>query len=252
MSKKLYGLIGFPLGHSRSADYFNQRFRSEGPEGSRYQLFPIPAVQGIVHLLEEHPDLAGLNVTIPYKEKIMPYLTALDDLAAQIGSVNVILIQSSGGLRRLKGFNTDAQAFIHTLPEPDRHRNALILGTGGAAKAVAYALNQTGIKSLFVSRHSSSPDTIGYDQLHRDPEIMAEHTLIVNATPSGMFPETDACPDIPYDRLDERYLLYDLVYNPDRTLFLQQGASKGAQIQSGEAMFVKQAELSFNLFTSIP
>jgi len=247
--KKLFGLIGFPLGHSRSADYFNNRFRSAGLTEYEYRLFPIPVLNELHHLLKEHPELCGLNVTIPFKEKIIPLLTSIDDLASEIGSVNVVRIRREDGTLRMIGYNTDAGGFLATIEGKEHHAKALVLGTGGAAKAVAYALRKTGAEVTFVSRNPAGPGTTTYKKLWENPGIVRDHTLIVNATPAGMFPHTDSFPSVPYEQLNESHLLYDLVYNPEQTLFLQKGADHGARTLTGEEMFLRQADLSYAIFT---
>jgi shikimate dehydrogenase len=245
---RLFGLIGFPLGHSRSADYFNSRFSRDGIRDAHYLLFPIPALQELHILLRNHPGLSGLNVTIPFKEKIIPMLADIDPAAREIGSVNVVLIAREGKEARLKGFNTDAEGFLSTMPGAADHRQALILGTGGAAKSVAWALSKAGVRVLFVSRTPHGPAEIGYGVLRESPEIIRAHTLIINATPAGMFPHTDTCPRIPFEHIGKEHFLYDLVYNPSPTLFLLKGAANGARTQTGEEMFLKQADLSYSLF----
>jgi shikimate dehydrogenase len=245
---RLFGLIGYPLGHSRSADYFNARFSREGITDAQYRLFPIPALQELDTLLRTHTDLAGLNVTIPFKEAIIPILADIDETARDIGSVNVVLVSREDKSIRLKGFNTDAGGFLSAFPEPAHHRQALVLGTGGAAKAVAWALEKSGIRVVFVSRNPHSVAEIGYQALWESPGMIREHTLIINATPAGMFPHSDTFPPIPYHYLGKNHLLYDLVYNPSLTLFLRKGAETGARIRTGEEMFLKQADLSFSLF----
>lgn len=245
---RLFGLIGYPLGHSWSADYYNARFLQEGITDANYRLFPIHTLEELPILFERHTDLAGLNVTIPFKEMIFPMLGETDPTAQEIGSVNVVLISRESGSIHLKGFNTDAAGFISTLPEKSVHKQALILGTGGAAKAVAWALGNSGIRTTFVSRSPHGKPAIGYPALWDSPEVIRDHTLIINATPAGMFPHTETFPDIPYHHLGQGHLLYDLVYNPGLTMFLRKGAQSGAMIKTGEEMFLKQADLSYSLF----
>jgi shikimate dehydrogenase len=246
---KLYGLIGFPLGHSRSADYFNARFHSSGLEDHHYRLFPISDVGQIHRLLDEYPDLSGFNVTIPYKEQIIPLLSGIDETAKEIGSVNVVLINRAKKGVKLTGFNTDAGGFEYSLKGSAHHPKALVLGTGGAAKAVAWVLHKAGTEVIFVSRNSAGDSRITYKMLWDNPGLVGEHTLIVNASPAGMFPDSGTYPDIPYERVGTNHLLYDLVYNPGLTLFLKRGAEMGAKVITGEEMFLRQAELSYSLFT---
>jgi shikimate dehydrogenase len=245
---RLFGLIGFPLGHSRSAEYFNSRFARDRITDARYELFPMRGLQELPTLLSDHPELTGLNVTIPFKEKIIPLLTGIDPAAREIGSVNVVLIKRKGTETGLTGFNTDAEGFLSSLPDIASHRQALVLGTGGAARSVAWALAKAGVRMLFVSRTPNGPNQIGYHALEEFPEIIREHTLIVNTTPVGMYPHTNICPRIPFVNIGKEHFLYDLVYNPSQTLFLKKGAGNGARTQSGEEMFLKQAELSYSLF----
>ena len=246
--KRLYGLIGFPLGHSKSMEFFTEKFREAGLTGYSYRLFPLPDITELLPMISQFPDLRGFNVTIPYKEKIVPFLTEMDEEAQKAGCANVVLLNREQGQFRMTGYNTDAPAFLDSLPGKDRHRQALILGTGGASKAVASAFDKLNIEYLFVSRNPTNTKQISYQQLKQDPSFIRECTLIVNATPVGMFPNDHDCPDIPYDRLNHRHLLYDCIYNPAYTLFLRNGAEQGSQIKSGMEMFLKQAELTYTLF----
>lgn len=223
---------------------------ADGLSHAHYRLFPIPSLQELQHILAEHPNLCGLNVTIPYKEQILPMLSEIDGVAREIGSVNVIVIRRRQGEYQMKGYNTDAEAFLSTLPGKDLHRRALVLGTGGSARSVAWSLGRVGIDVLFVSRSRTGPSVISYKVLRTDPALIRDRTLIVNATPAGMFPNSNTCPDIPYDHLGPDHLLYDLVYNPNETKFLQRGIKRGARVKSGEEMFLRQAELSYALFTA--
>lgn len=238
----LYGLIGMPLAQSFSKKYFSEKFEKEGIPGITYELFPLEHISLLTDLLRTHPPLKGLNVTIPYKEQVLPFLQELNEDARAIGAVNCIKI--NGGV--LKGFNTDAPAFRSSLlPQlQPHHKKALILGTGGAAKAVLYVLRNLGIEYAFVSR--SKGNGFGYDELTR--EIIAEYPLIINSTPLGSFPKVDTAPAIPYQYLTAHNYLYDLVYNPDKTLFLQKGEERGARIKNGYEMLVGQAELSWQIW----
>jgi shikimate dehydrogenase len=218
-------------------------------EDHHYRLFPISDPGEIHRLIEEYPDLCGLNVTIPYKEKIIPLLSGIDGTAKEIGSVNVVLIHREEKSVMLTGFNTDAGGFESSLKGSAHHPKALVLGTGGAAKAVAWVLRKAGTEVIFVSRNSAGDSTITYKMLWDNPGLVGENTLIINATPAGMFPDSETFPDIPYDRVGTNHLLYDLVYNPGLTLFLQRGAERGAKVITGEEMFLRQAELSYSIFT---
>ena len=221
-----YGLIGYPLGHSFSRDFFNEKFRNEGID-AEYVNFEIPDISRFPEILTENPDLRGLNVTIPYKEKIISYMDALSEEARQIGAVNVVRVSERKGQTYLKGFNSDVIGFtrsIEPLLEP-KHKKALILGTGGASKAIRYGLEQLGLEYRLVSR-TPREGVWSYNQL--TPETMQEYTVIVNCTPVGMYPHPDACPPLPYEAIGHDHLLYDLVYNPEETLFLRKGRGQGA------------------------
>lgn len=235
-----YGLIGYPLGHSFSKDYFNQKFESEKIE-AEYVNFPISDIKEFKNVLKENPDLCGLNVTLPYKTQVMQYLDEVDEDARQIGAVNVIkFAKGLFGKLKLKGYNTDIIGFKQSI-EPllnGEHKKALILGTGGASKAVFQGLKQAGIEAVFVSRRPGDW-VITYADL--TPEIMDSCKVIVNTTPVGMFPHINECPDIPYDLLTPSHLLYDLLYNPDETLFMKKGKAKGATVKNGLEMLLLQA-----------
>lgn len=242
---KVYGLIGYPLSHSFSKGFFAEKFAREGIRECIYESFPIPSINELPALLAQYPDLQGLNVTIPYKEAVMSYLDELSPAAAQIRAVNCIRFKDG----RKIGYNTDAIGFRRSL-EPllqSHHNRALILGTGGAAKAVQYVLESLSIPYKLVSRQVSA-DTIAYEQL--DASIMASHTLIVNTTPLGMYPNVSAAPVLPYEHLTDRHLLYDLIYNPAVTAFLQQGADRGATIKNGHEMLILQAEASWEIWNN--
>lgn len=237
---KKYGLIGYPLKHSFSIGYFNEKFKSEGID-AEYVNFEIPDIKDLLMVISENPDLCGLNVTIPYKEQVIPYLDDLDKDAKNIGAVNVIKIIRQKGNVKLVGYNSDIIGFTQSI-EPfivkDKHKKALILGAGGASKAVFHGLKNLGVEGTYVSR-TKQPGMLTYDEL--TPEIMAEHTVIVNATPVGMFPDEDNCPNIPYEQLTHKHLLYDLIYNPDTTLFMKKGAAMGAKTKNGLEMLLLQA-----------
>lgn len=244
---ELYGLVGRVLGHSFSAQYFNERFSKEGRD-ARYVNFEIPSVEGhFKEIIERHPTLLGLNVTIPYKEDVIPFLDDISDDARAIGAVNVIRVSRDGGNVRLKGYNSDVIGFRDSLV-PLLHsgvKKALVLGTGGASKAVVYALKTLGIQPTYVSR-TPAEERLTYDAL--TPEVMEENLLVVNCTPLGMFPKVDASPDIPYDCITPRHLLYDLVYNPEETLFLKRGREKGAVVKNGLEMLRLQAVAGWNFW----
>lgn len=237
---KKFGLIGYPLGHSFSKNFFNEKFRSENI-CAEYVNFEIPTIEDFNKVLKANPTLCGLNVTIPYKEQVIGYLDELDKDAAAIGAVNVIKIDRSKGKLKLIGYNSDVLGFtqsIEGLLEP-HHKKALILGTGGASKATNYGLKQLGLETLFVSRNRHNDNTITYSEL--TPEIMNDYKVIVNCTPVGMYPKADECPDIPYECLTTEHLLYDLLYNPDTTLFMKKGSDNGAIVKNGLEMLLLQA-----------
>ena len=240
-----FGLIGFPLSHSFSKRYFAEKFLRENIIQNSYELYPLSAISELPQLLQENPLLEGLNVTIPYKEQVLSYLDELSPVVQETGACNCIRI--TDGI--LKGYNTDVLGFEQTLFRKlsPHHKKALVLGTGGAAKAVHYVLKQKSISFIQVGRQKRE-DVIDYESL--TPEIMAEHTLIINTTPLGMYPDVDVAPAIPYDSLGEDHYLYDLVYNPAKTLFLKRGEEKGAVTENGADMLVIQAEASWDIWNS--
>lgn len=243
-----YGLIGYPLGHSFSIGYFNEKFENEGID-AQYINFEIPSIEDLREVLDRNPELCGLNVTIPYKQKVIPYLDEVSPEARAIGAVNVIRVTHKGKDIKLKGFNSDVIGFtqsIEPMLEPF-HKKALILGTGGASKAVDYGLRSLGLETVFVSRFER-PGTIQYDKL--TPEDILEYNVIVNCTPLGMYPKVDACPDLPYDAMSNRTLLYDLIYNPDETLFMKRGKQQGATVINGLEMLLLQAFASWDFWHS--
>jgi shikimate dehydrogenase len=241
-----YGLIGYPLGHSFSISYHNQRFADEGID-AKYLNFEIPSIDELPEVLSLHPELKGLNVTIPYKEKVMRFLDYVSPEARAIGAVNVIRVEHQGKKTILKGYNSDVIGFTQSIESmlEDYHKKALILGTGGASKAVNYGLHSLGLETVFVSRYER-PDTIQYDKI--TPEVVQEYNVIVNCTPLGMFPKTDECPPLPYEALTERNILYDLIYNPDETLFMRKGAEHGAEVKNGLEMLLLQAFASWEMW----
>ncbi len=241
-----FGLIGYPLGHSFSAKFFMEKFRRESVSGCSYSNFEIPALSELPALLKD-PELSGLNVTIPYKESVIPFLHEKDAVVDEIHACNCIRIEHG----KLSGFNTDVKGFEESLTEKltAMDQRCLILGTGGSSKAVAWVLKKKGIKFLFVSRKKSgAANQISYEYLNR--EIMDMHTLIVNTTPLGMDPETDNCPPVPYEWIGPRHYLFDLIYNPVKTVFLKKGEAAGARVKNGADMLEIQAEASWAIWNA--
>lgn len=239
-----YGLIGYPLSHSFSQPFFTEKFRKEGITDCVYQNFPIPEIAVLKEILAGHNDLAGLNVTIPYKEQVIPFLHHMEPVVQAIGACNCIRIENG----ELTGFNTDVLGFGRSLSEflQPTHRKALVLGTGGAAKAICYVLEQQQIDYLIISRTPTGTHQRSYEQV--TPAIVDEYTLIVNTTPVGMYPKEDAWPALPYEALSAKHYLYDLVYNPAKTEFLAKGEAQGAAIKNGMDMLVIQAEESWRIW----
>jgi len=240
---KEYGLIGRPLGHSNSARYFAEKFRNEGIADCSYSLFELPSIEDLPRLLAEHPDLRGFNVTIPYKREVMRYLDDFSDEARNIGAVNCVKRDGD----RLVGYNTDAiglrgalARFLDRLPE-----RALILGTGGASQAVQYVLAEAGIAFDLVSRDPAKGNYT-YDNL--PCEAVETAKLIVNASPVGTYPNVDEAPRIPYAFVSPDHYLFDLVYNPPVTAFLDYGRQRGARVCNGQEMFVGQAEAAWAIW----
>ena len=241
-----YGLIGFPLGHSFSKSFFNEKFQNEGID-AEYINFEIKGIDELPEVLATNPELRGLNVTIPYKEKVLSFLDYISVEARAIGAVNVIRVDHKGDDVVLKGYNSDVIGFTKSI-EPlleTFHRKALILGTGGASKDINYGLKSLGLDTVLVSRFER-PGTIQYKDI--TPDVVKEYNVIVNCTPSGMFPHYDECPDLPYEALDSHNLLYDLIYNPDETLFMKKGRERGAQTKNGLEMLLLQAFASWDFW----
>ncbi|MFZ9981112.1 MAG: shikimate dehydrogenase family protein [Cyclobacteriaceae bacterium] len=246
--KKKFGLIGRAVSHSYSKAYFDEKFFREKLRDYHYELYQLADISGIKTLLSGDPEICGLNVTIPYKEQVLEFLDEIDAEAARIGAVNVIQIKDG----KLKGFNTDSAAFYeslqHWLPQLSDQK-ALILGTGGSGKAVQEALTKLSIPYLNVSRDSKlAPLT--YAMLKVTDDILDAHKLIINTTPLGMSPDTALFPDIPYEKLDSSHMVYDLIYNPARTQFLQKAGMRGCSIKNGLEMLHLQAEKSWQIWNS--
>ncbi len=240
---KQFGLIGYPLGHSFSKKYFEEKFAKENLQGYSFELFSIEKVEAIKEIIANNKNLQGLAVTIPHKETVMPLITEISDAAKAIGAVNCIKIKDGKTI----GYNTDVIGFeksLLPLLQP-HHTKALVLGTGGASKAVQYVLKKLGISFLLVSRNRSN-ETITYDDI--SVEIIETHSLIINTTPLGMSPNEGVFPNIPYAYLSSKHLLYDLIYKPEKTLFLQKGEEQGCIIKNGFEMLVLQAEENWKIW----
>ena len=241
-----YGLIGYPLSHSFSKKYFSDKFASEDIKNHSYKLFPIERIDDLPTLLDTINDLRGINVTIPYKEQVLAFLDDIDLDASEIGAVNTIRITNG----KLKGYNTDVYGFeisLLNLLGGNTVKKALILGTGGAAKACAYVLNKLDISFKFVSRRKKEGQ-LTYQEL--SPQIIENHQLIINTTPLGMSPNVHSCPDIPYSNLGPEHYLYDLVYNPEVSEYLKRGKERGAAIKNGLEMLHLQAEKAWEIWNT--
>ncbi|CAL2091513.1 shikimate dehydrogenase [Tenacibaculum sp. 190524A05c] len=243
---KLFGLLGKNISYSFSRGYFAEKFDLLELTDHKYVNFDLDSIQELTALIQKNKgQLVGFNITIPYKEEVIPFLDKIDKKAAKIGAVNTVRISKKG---KLKGFNTDYYGFKESLKPllKEKHKKALILGTGGASKAVAFALKRMNFEVVFVSRQGTGGDVITYQQL--DETVIKEHLLIVNCTPLGTHPNVDNCPAIPYEYIGESHILYDLIYNPAKTLFLQKGEEKGAVIKNGLEMLELQAEKAWQIW----
>ena len=239
-----YGLIGKNISYSFSEGYFTNKFKELGISNSSYSTFDLGDISELQGLLKSKPNLKGFNITIPYKEDVLNFLDEIDDSAKDIKAVNTVKIEDG----KLIGFNTDTFGFktsIKPFFEP-QHRKALILGTGGAAKAIAFVLEQLGVDYLYVSRNPKTDKEVSYSDLTK--EAITNFPFIINCSPVGTFPNIDKCPDIPYEGITSSHLLYDLVYNPEETLFLKKGKDKGASIVNGLSMLHHQAEEAWRIW----
>ena len=241
-----YGLIGYPLKHSFSISYFNEKFQNEYIN-AKYINFEIPTIDALPEILASNPELKGLNVTIPYKEKVISFLDTVSPEARAIGAVNVIRVEHKGNDIVLKGYNSDLIGFTQSIQPMLRpyHKKALILGTGGASKAINYGLKSLGLDTVLVSRFER-PGTIQYEKI--TPEVIEEYNVIVNCTPCGMYPHFEECPNLPYEAMSNKTLLYDLIYNPDQTLFMKKGLRMGATVKNGLEMLLLQAFASWEFW----
>lgn len=241
-----YGLVGKKLGHSFSKVYFTEKFALLGIPAV-YDLFEIPEILEIKEILNDK-DIRGLNVTIPYKQAVIPYLDSLSAEAKTIGAVNTISFGITNGLRHSKGWNTDAPAFMHELISfaRDFKGSVLLLGSGGASAAAAYVLKKLGWNFITISRNPSGTNQLSYQDV--DEALIESHKLIINATPLGMYPDVSGIPEIPWEAVGEKHLLFDMVYNPEVTRFLQSGLERGAKVRNGLGMLTKQAELAWEIW----
>lgn len=246
---RLYGLIGYPLSHSFSPGYFKEKFDKEQIDAV-YKNFPLESISEFPSLIEQNPDLCGLNVTIPYKEQIIPYLNDVQGEAAEIRAVNTIVFDRSQSSLRLVGFNTDAYGFEQSICShlEKQHTKALILGTGGSSKTVSFVLNKLNIAHVFVTRREQTESRIiNYNDL--TVNTIKEHRVIINTTPIGMYPNISKKPEIPYEGITPSHMLFDLIYNPPLTSFLQEGKRRGAAVENGLNMLKLQAEASWDIWT---
>jgi len=247
----LYGLIGWPLGHSFSKKYFSEKFEREGIHNARFELFPLEKISDLPALLEQNPDLLGLNVTIPHKESVIPFLHELSETARDVGAVNCIIIVED---QRLIGYNTDVLGFEKSLLKLAREswkaeaNSALILGTGGASKAVAFVLKKLGIPFKFVSRNPKAENEISYKDLGNESTRHQRPSILINTTPLGSFPHIDEMPPVPPNFFKPGMLVYDLIYNPSETLLLHEAKSHGCTVKNGLEMLELQAEAAWEIW----
>lgn len=243
MKRTRFGLVGKDISYSFSRGYFTKKFADLGLESYSYENFDFQAIEEISDVLKNNTDIKGMNVTIPYKQEVIPYLSEIDTEAEKIGAVNTIQFTKNG----LKGYNTDAYGFKNAMAPflKPHHKKALILGTGGASKAVAYVLEELGISYIFVSRNVGD-NKISYEQVTEG--ILQEHTILVNCTPLGTHPNIKERPALPYEFISDRHFLFDLIYNPEKSAFLTAGETKGAQISNGLRMLELQADRSWEIW----
>ncbi len=246
--EKVFGLIGQTVSHSFSKAYFDEKFFREGLRDHHYELFPLTSIKDIEKLITDTKGLSGLNVTLPYKEQVIKFLDEVDPVAKKIGAVNVIKFKDG----KRKGFNTDSDAFFETIEKwlpKDKKFNALILGTGGSSKAVQEALTKLKIPFKLVSRDAKKGD-YSYEDLKKNSKLLSESHLVINTTPLGMHPNTDTIPPIDFEEITSEHFVYDLIYNPARTMFLQKAEIRGATIKNGLEMLHVQAEKSWTIWNN--
>ncbi len=248
---KTYGLIGYRLGYSFSKGFFTEKFEKEGLKEHEYVNFELDTIDEFPSIFEKNDHIAGLNCTIPYKQQIMRFMDEIDPEAAEVGAINTVkIIRQQEGMK-LKGFNTDIYGFGNSLKPMlgEIHKKALILGTGGASKAIKYILGKLGIDYISASiEEELFEKEIRYNQI--DADVLNDHLIIINATPLGTFPKVDTCPDIPYEHLTSNHVLFDLVYNPEETLFMKKGKEKGASVKNGLEMLHLQAIKAWEIWNS--
>ena len=248
---KTFGLIGYRLGYSFSKGFFTDKFEKEGLTDYEYVNFELDSISEFPEIFKKNDHIAGLNCTIPYKQQIMSYLDEIDEEAKQVGAINTVKVIRTGEQVQLKGFNTDIYGFENSLMPmlTEKHKKALILGTGGASKAIKHILNKNGISYLSASIEEELADQeIRYEQI--DESVLKEHLIIINATPLGTFPKVDTCPSIPYESITADHVLFDLVYNPEQTLFLKKGLEQGATTKNGLEMLHLQAIKAWEIWNS--
>lgn len=248
---KTFGLIGHRLGYSFSRNFFTEKFSKENITNHEYVNFELDSIDEFPGIFNQDKNIAGLNCTIPYKQQIMSFLDEIDAEAAEIGAVNTIKITTKNGKRHLKGFNTDIYGFENSLNPmlEDKHKKALILGTGGASKAIKYILNKLKIEYISASiEEQLFENEIRYDQI--TPELLQEYLIVIHATPIGTFPNVDKCPDIPYQGITSDHVFFDLVYNPEETLFLKKGKAQGAKTKNGLEMLHLQAIRAWEIWNA--
>jgi shikimate dehydrogenase len=246
---RTFGLVGYPLGHSFSKKHFTEKFEKENLSDHQYVNFEIDSIAKFPGIFDFYDNIAGLNCTIPYKQQIIPFLNEIDDEAKAIGAVNTVKIINTKDGMRLKGFNTDVIGFEESLKPMlnESHKKALILGTGGASKAVKFILSKLGIEYISASiEEELFENEIRYSDIYK--ETIAERTVIVNATPLGTYPKVDTCADIPYEAITDKHVLFDLVYNPEETLFMRKGRAQGAKAKNGLEMLHRQAEAAWKIW----
>ncbi|WP_163707107.1 shikimate dehydrogenase family protein [Mangrovibacterium lignilyticum] len=248
---KTYGLIGYRLGYSFSKGFFTEKFEKENLDAHEYVNFELDSIDEFLGIFEANDHIAGLNCTIPYKQQIMPFLDEIDEEAAVVGAINTVkIIRSESGVK-LKGYNTDIYGFENALKPMlnEKHKKALILGTGGASKAIKYILNKLGLEYVSASiEEQLNEGEIRYDQI--DETLLQEYLVVINATPLGTFPKVDSCPSIPYECITADHVLFDLVYNPEETLFMKKGKAQGAAVKNGLEMLHGQAIKAWEIWNS--